>query len=47
MIELRGKYNSCKVFTDLIETSAISQMKTKMKFTSMLGKQTMTQKKGQ
>lgn len=26
MIELRGKYNSCKVFTDLIEASAISQL---------------------
>lgn len=26
MIELRGKYNSCKVFTDLIEESAIAQL---------------------
>lgn len=25
MFELRGKYNSCKVFTDLIEDSAIAQ----------------------
>lgn len=26
MFELRGKYNSCKVFTDLIEDSAVSQL---------------------
>ena len=26
MLELRGKYNSCKVFTDLIDASAISQL---------------------
>lgn len=26
MIELRGKYNSCKVFTDLIDDAAISQL---------------------
>lgn len=26
MIELRGKYNSCKVFTDLIDNTAISQL---------------------
>lgn len=26
MIELRGKYNSCKVFTDLIDNAAISQL---------------------
>lgn len=26
MIELKGKYNSCKVFTDLIDASAISQL---------------------
>lgn len=26
MFELRGKYNSCKVFTDLIENSAVSQL---------------------
>ena len=26
MIELPGKYNSCKIFTDIVDNSAISQL---------------------
>lgn len=39
MIELRGKYNNCKVFTDLIDESAISQIIGMLNQESMSGLQ--------
>lgn len=39
MLELRGKYNSCKVFTDNIENSAIGQLIALMNQESVTGSQ--------
>lgn len=38
MFELRGKYNECKVFADIIENSAIAQLTNMMNFEHMNGK---------
>ena len=38
MFELKGKYNECKVFADIIENSAIAQLTNMMNFEHMNGK---------
>lgn len=38
MFELKGKYNECKVFADIVENSAISQLTNMMNFEHMDGK---------